>query len=314
MEPESFGPAQLGESAERIDGAGTDRARGADDEEGRQAIGAIAGDAFGKRGDVHAALCVYRNPTHRRTAKAAQIRRLLDPGMGFGRTIRHQRGGVRRTKALLPHVPRGLGRARGPEPHHVGHVAAAHQEPAGSRRRADELADPGHGLLFDERRHRRQAPRTAVGVHRRRQQLCQRAQRRRRRGDVAHEARVAVEDGVGQHQLCRAGEQQVRVGALLGQRPLPQHRAKVGGGSAWRHRTRRQGAQKIRELVNEPMAKPTEIGGRKVERRRTRHGPKTPRGRQQSRRREDARIRCGLADPTHRLIAPSRLRAFVTVA
>ena len=69
--------------------------------------------------------------------------------------------------------------------------------PSAVGRVADQLGDPAHRLELDLGRHRRErASAPTFGLTRGGEQVAQRADRRRRRGDVAEEARVPVEERV----------------------------------------------------------------------------------------------------------------------
>ena len=65
--------------------------------------------------------------------EAEQIRGLLDPGVRFGRGVDAAARRHRDRQPFLPHVPAGLGGARGDEADEVRHVAAADQQAAGTR-------------------------------------------------------------------------------------------------------------------------------------------------------------------------------------
>ncbi len=82
------------------------------------------------------------------------------------------------------------------------------EQPAAIDRVPDELGDPSHRLRLYFGGGRRQCPGADVGVDRRGEQVAQHANRRWRRSDVAKEARMPVEQGMIEQQLCRALEKQ----------------------------------------------------------------------------------------------------------
>ena len=97
---------------------------------------------------------------------------------------------------VLPHVPSRPRGARRQKTHDVGLIPATDQQAAALGRVANQLRDPADGLDFELGRGRREAPRAHVGVQGRRKKVAQDADRRRRRGDVAEEARMRVEQRV----------------------------------------------------------------------------------------------------------------------
>ncbi len=266
VEPQLLLPAQRGDRAQRVDGAGAHRARGADHQERPLAGLAVGGDARLERPEVEREVGPGRDPADRGGAEAEQVGGLLDPGMGLGRGVEAQRRPV--AEAALAHLRPRQGAARGQEAHHVRHVAAAHQQPAAVGRVAHQLGDPAHRLGLDLARDRRQLPGADVGVDRGGEQVAERPDRRRRGGDVAEEARVAVQERVIEHQRRGLLEQRPGGGALLGQRPLAQYCPHRLGLLPRRHPALGDRGEERRDPVHQRVARGAELLGAHLERRR----------------------------------------------
>ncbi len=120
---------------------------------------------------------------------------------------------------------------------------------------ADQLGDPAHGLALDLGRGRRQRPRAHVRIDRRGEKIGQHPDRRRRRRDVAEEARMTVEQRVIEQQFRGLLEQRPGIRAVLGERALEIERLPD---SRWRlvrlHRAARDRFEKGRDLIDQPMA------------------------------------------------------------
>ena len=82
-----------------------------------------------------------------------------------------------------------------------GHVPAAHQQPAAGRGVPDKLRDPADRLSLDLRGDRGEVPAADVGIDGRGEQIRERADGRRRRRDVPHEAGVPVEERMFKQEL-----------------------------------------------------------------------------------------------------------------
>ena len=148
-----------------------------------------------------------------RRCRARTDRRPSGSTCGFPSTRTTQQCRPFARQPLLPHVPRGLGRASRDEADEVRHVAAADQQPAAAGGKPDQLGDPPHGLRFDLGRERRQPPRPDVLVERGGQEIAEHPDRRGTRRDVAEEARMPVEERVVEEQSGGFAHQPAGVGA-----------------------------------------------------------------------------------------------------
>ena len=190
--------------AQRIDRAGADRSRGADDEERQIARGAIGGELLAEaRARPCADGCRWESSESPR-CRCPRDRRPSESTCASRPSRRRAARPRRRRHPVLAHVPVGARGARREEADQVRHVAAADQQAAAVAGIADQLGDPADGLHFDLGRRRRQQPRADVRVERRREQVAEDADRRGRRGDVAEEPRVAVEERVIRRSAARS--------------------------------------------------------------------------------------------------------------
>ena len=194
------------------------------------------------------------NPADRVGAESKKIRGLLNPCVRFAGRIRKQ--ALRFTRqAGLAYVPTGFRRARREEADEVGHVAAAHQQPAARGRIADELRDPSHGLRLDFSGHRRQRPGAAVLIHRRGEKITEHADGCGARRDVSEEARVAVEQRVLEQQIGGMGQQLCGFGSPIRQTaPRPQSLPDCGRRLIRLHQSLRQLCHVLGNLIDEAMA------------------------------------------------------------
>jgi hypothetical protein len=268
MEPQVVPPADPRNLVERIDRAGAHRAGSADDEEGKIAVPRVGDNLLFECGGVHPVLAVGRDPANRIGAEAEEIRGLLDPGVRFGRRV----GAKRRTdrpKTGGPHVAARLRGSRGEETDEIRHVAAAHEQPAGVGGKPDQLGDPADRLPLDFRRHRRQPPCADVRVHRRREQIAERPDRRGARRDVAEEARVAVEQRMLEEERGRFVEQRACLRSRVGQRAIrlqrPPH---LGRRFVARDRTAGQRLQPPGDPIDQRVACRPKRGAGHLDRRR----------------------------------------------
>src|SRR5438105_141273 len=91
VEPDAMLAAYSCDLAQRIDRAGADRTRGADDEARHVTGSAIGIELAAQRRHIHAQLGVGWNPANAVASNAAQIRGLLDPRMRFDRRVNAKR-------------------------------------------------------------------------------------------------------------------------------------------------------------------------------------------------------------------------------
>ena len=84
MEPELFLAGDGGERRQIVDGAGIDRARRADDEEGRKPCVAVLRDRCFERVDIDLMTLVRRNDMQRRSAEAGQVHGLRNAAVRGG--------------------------------------------------------------------------------------------------------------------------------------------------------------------------------------------------------------------------------------
>ena len=215
VEPHPLVATDLGDGGQVVDGAGAHRARRADHQERPAPRRAILGHRGPEGRDIEALVLVGPDPPEGVGAQSGDIRRLLDPGVGLGRPIGAERWRVAHT--LLADLGTQPLRPRRQERHDVGQVAPAHEQSARGGREPDEVRDPAHGLRLDLGRHGRELPGPHVGVGRARQQLTQDSERRRAGRDVAHEARVPVEQRSGEQLVAGLVQHLVRRVAVLGE-------------------------------------------------------------------------------------------------
>ena len=105
-----------------------------------------------KLGHVHPLPIVGWNPSDRVGAVSEQVGRFLNPRMRFGGRVNQERRlGIllMANQPGLAHAPRSLRGARCEKADEVGHIAAAHEQPAGVRWIPQELGDPSHRLQLD---------------------------------------------------------------------------------------------------------------------------------------------------------------------
>ena len=227
--------------------------------------GAVGREALPQRGRVHPPRRIHRDPPDGVGAQAEEIGRLLDPGVGGGRdvdSVRYppaspalrtpspsiaRRPARKQTKlAMLPPLTR--------IPPHVGGIA--HQ-----------LRDPADRLRLDLGRGGRQLPAADVGIDRRGEQVRQGPDRRRRGGDVAHEAGMAVAERVAEEQVGGLVHQ------LLGRalRPAGAGGRRISGPQLRRRFARGQRigpdpGEKARDPVHQPMPQVPELLRRHLQR------------------------------------------------
>ena len=91
--------------------------------------------------------------------------------------------------------------SRGEKANKVGHVAAADNQPAAITRVAHQLRDPADRLLFDRTRDRGERPSANIRVDRRSEEFAERANGRRRRGNIAPKARMTIQKRMIEQQL-----------------------------------------------------------------------------------------------------------------
>ena len=263
-----MGAADVGELADRVDGARAHAAGGAHHQHRPVPARQVLGNLRPQRVRPQALRGVGGDPPDRVGAQAEEVARLLDPGVGAGGGVHPERRP--RPAAARPRGPDLVaqhGPAPGQEADEVGHVAAAHQQPAAGLGIAHQLGHPAHRLRLDLGRHRRELPPADVRVHGRGEQVGQRAERRGGRRDVAHEAGVGVEQRVLEQQAGGLGEEVRRRRAA---RPGAAH-GRAGHGSRRASRPRSAGRSRMlgEELghpVHQLVAEPAELVRRELER------------------------------------------------
>ncbi len=196
VEPEVSLTAELGELRERVDCPSADGTGRADHQERLITLRNILVELTLQIRQVHARFVVDSNPTQRVGPESRDIHRLVDPGVDLSRGVDAQRTPWVGVEAASLQVPARLRSAGGKEADDIRQVAAADQYPARALGIADELGDPAHRLGLDLRGHRCDGPGSDIGVDRGGEQISQHADGGRRRGDVAEEAGMAVEEGV----------------------------------------------------------------------------------------------------------------------
>jgi hypothetical protein len=194
VEPHAFLTAERADVRQGIDRAGADGSRRANDDRRHISCVSIRFDLAAQRGHVHVQSCIGRDPPDRRRAEAREVGGLLNPRMRFDRRVHAEPAARASGDAVLPYVPAGLGRTRGEEANDVCHVAAADEQPPAIDRVADELGDPSHRLCLDLGRRRREVPGANVRVQRGGEKVAEHTDRGWRRGDVAEEARMRIEE------------------------------------------------------------------------------------------------------------------------
>ena len=157
-----------------------------------------------QRRDVHAQVGVGRDPADRRRCRGPTGRR--PSGSRCASPPRRRRAAGRPTPPATPcsrtSQPAFAARAARKQTK-FAMLPPLTSSPPQSTGIADQLGDPAHGLRLDLGGGRRERPGADVRVDRRGEQVGEHADRRRRRGDVAEEARVPVEQRVLEQQLRR---------------------------------------------------------------------------------------------------------------
>ena len=251
MEPQIEFATDLGEFGQRIHGPGADRARIANYKKRLVAGVKVGPDLCTQIAEINAHSVVDRNPPHRVCAQAGDVGSFLNPGVRLLRSVRAQ---PRAIHALRSNIAPALCLARREKADHVGHVAAADEKASAIGWIVEHLRDPANALRLDLARHRRQQPRSAIGVRRCRQQFAQYTDRRGRRGDISPEARVYVKTGMIEKQASRAVQQLPRAGALSWQRTTGIQRFTYGRRRFARsYRPLRKRVKKIGDAVHQLM-------------------------------------------------------------
>ena len=266
MEPQPLRGRDVRERVERVDRAGVDRPRRADEQRRQGAARPIGGDRRAQRRGVEPAP-VERHLAHRRPADAEQLQRAPHAAVGLGGHVRDEPRGAR--EPVAPHVVadrrQRTAASAGEADDRRGRPAAREQAAARRVRKADELGQPAHDRVLEV--DVGVVPGDDARVHRRRRQRGHDPRRGRRRVDPAEERGVAVAHGVrqdvaqrGRHQLVerarrapaaarRAAARAARRGAAArpgataarrgGRRRRPRARGRRGGTRAGRLRAPR---------------------------------------------------------------------------
>ena len=270
MEPQALRGAEVSDLSERIDRARAHGPRAGRHAEWAVALGAVGGDRGAQRGDVHPAALVAGDLVDRANPEAEDLGRLLDTAVTLRGDVEDQRR-PRALEPLTPHVPAVLGRramARRRERDQRGRGAAARQQPhAPVRGKPDQLHEPAHGGPLDVNGGV-VAP-GAARVQRRREEVGDDADGRRRRVHPAEEPRVAVahrvrEDG-------RAEVLQDRFGARAGfAQGLLDERGALVGRHGLKNRARPNRREVVGHEVDGGVSQPAEgfgiEGGRRHDR------------------------------------------------
>ena len=98
----------VGEPVERVDGAGVDRARGADDQKRPEARRAVGGDGAAKIAHFHRAPLVGRNEAQMARAEPRKLHRLAHAIMRFARRIGDELA-RNRAEPVEPHILVAIG-------------------------------------------------------------------------------------------------------------------------------------------------------------------------------------------------------------
>ena len=206
VEPEALRGRDVGERVERVDRAGVDGARRADEQRRQGAARAIGGDRRAQRGRVEPA-SLERHLAHRTAAEAEELQRAPHAAMRLGRHVGDEPRGA--GEAVATDVVAGrrqrAAASAGEADDRRGGRAAGEQAGARRVREADELGQPAHHRALE----------VDVGViagddarvHRGCRQRSHDAGGGRRRVDPAEEGRVAVAHRVRQDIAQRGRDQ-----------------------------------------------------------------------------------------------------------
>ena len=201
-------------------------------------------------------------------AEAEEVGRLLDPGVRLRRGVDGQRRRpCRRPSRARPAPPFARRAARKPTKFAMLPPLTSSPPRLGARPISSAIQRtvwPSISVAIG-----RELPPADVRVDGRGQQVGERADRRRRRGDVAEEARVAVEERVLEEQRRRLVEQRrggtARLGQGRGEQRAQGARRLVSG-----HRPRGERLQESADRVHEAVARLPELVRGHLERRRAR--------------------------------------------
>ncbi len=201
VKPDLFAHGQVSNGAQGIDGADVDRAGGGGDKEGLQAGGAVLGNRFFEQRHVDFEGGIHRDDAQGRRAQACQVHGLRNAAVRPSRGIGHKLTAVGRD-AILAHRRPEHGDARDPNCDQVGHGRAGHEQAACLFGKTEHLAHPLHDLALDLDRNL-VAP-AQVGIEAGGQHLGQHADGIAAAVHPAHEAGVAITDGIGQDVIHEA--------------------------------------------------------------------------------------------------------------
>ncbi len=196
MEPELLGLGDLGECGKIVDGADVHRPRGADHQEGRGSLGAIGGNRRREGADVDAVMVVGRDDPQGLDAQARKVHCLPDAAMSRGRCVGGEALG-RSAHALAAHAGAERRRARDQHGDQVRHRGSRDEEPACRLGKAEKPAHPLDDLALDF--DGRVVAAAEVRIEAGGQHLRQHGRGIAAAVHPAHEARVHVAGGIGQH-------------------------------------------------------------------------------------------------------------------
>ena len=189
--------------------------------------------------------------------------------MHLGGAIQHQALTLLRCEPLPTNVPRRFRFAGDDEGDDVGHVAAADEDAIPLSRQAHELRKPANYFVLDLGGDGRQRPRAAIWIHRRGEEIGERANRRSRRRDVAPEARAAIVCRLLEERLAEFLQHRCDVGPLLGHFQASQFLAQCIGQQRRRRRCRRQVRVEVGDRIDQRVSDLPKLVGRHVGRRDT---------------------------------------------
>ena len=191
VEPQRFARRDVGQLADGVDRPRVGGSGDAGDRERQQPGRAVSGHG---RGDGRAAepeSGVGGDDHERLGWEPEQVERPRDREVGLVGGIHpnalEQRPARRPARSEQPPEVDVAGQG---EAHEVGHHAARRQQPEGVRSEPDQVAQPAHDLLFDERGERPGVPHVDALVGHLGQQLAHHRDGQRRWGEVAELARV----------------------------------------------------------------------------------------------------------------------------
>ena len=273
MEPAVVRPGDGRQRRQGIDSTRAHGAGGADHEEREVAGRRVRLDAAGERVRVHALARVRLDPADGIGAEAGDIGRLVQPGMGLGRSVEAHAPRPRPGHAFGAQVPIGARAARGEGADDVAHVAAAHEQATAVGGIAQKLGHPAHRLGLDLGRRGHQVPGRDVGADRGREEVRQHAHGCGRASDVAPRPGVAAVADVIEQQVRRLVDEGLGVGAVFGQPFLADQRAYGRRCRIGRHSPGGERIDIAGDAVHQVVAEGAELFSARGEGRGARPGP-----------------------------------------